>query len=94
MVDTRFQDGRVERRDLAGIWTGVAVGGLVGIGLAAVLPLWGTIVDAMIGVVLGAAAGGWLGKTIIARISADDWEPWTSRRSYVGAHAPDVDTYA
>jgi phage tail tape-measure protein len=92
MVDTRFQDGRVERRDLAGTWTGVAAGSLAGIALVAMLPIWGTIVDAAIGVVLGGALGGWLGKTIIAQISADDWEPLTSRRSYVGARAPDTDT--
>jgi uncharacterized membrane protein len=91
MVDTRFQDGRMQRRNLTGIATGLASGALVGLALGWLLPRTGSLVSAAVGIVIGAAAGALLGMLLIRRVSPDDWEPLTSHRSYVGAHAPDAD---
>jgi membrane protein implicated in regulation of membrane protease activity len=92
MVDTRFEDGRAQRRDLTGIWTGSAAGALVALVLTFLLPLSGSPRATALGMLIGALAGAWLGRLVIRRVSADDWEPLNSQRSYVGARAPDAET--
>jgi hypothetical protein len=91
MVDTRFEDGRAQRRDLTGIWTGAAAGALIALVVAVLVPLVGSVAATAVGVVFGACAGAWLGRRLIRRVSADDWEPLTSHRSFVGARAPDAE---
>jgi hypothetical protein len=92
MVDTRFEDGRVQRRDLTGVWTGAAAGALVAIVVAVLMPLAGTAAATAVGIALGACAGAWLGRSVVRQVSADDWEPFASHRSYVGARAPDAES--
>jgi hypothetical protein len=92
MVDTRFEDGRVQRRDLTGVWTGALAGGLIAFVVAALLPAIGSLATAAVGIVLGGCVGALLGRIIVRRVSADDWEPLASRRSHVGARAPDAES--
>ena len=72
MVDTRFEDGRVQRRDLTGVWTGAAAGALVAIVVAVLIPIAGTAAATAVGIVLGAGAGAWLGRSVVRQVSADD----------------------
>jgi uncharacterized membrane protein len=91
MVDTRFQDGRAQRRDLTGIGTGVAAGALVGLGLGWLLPHVGGALGALVGAVIGGLGGALLGRMLVRRVSKDDWDPLPSRRSHVGVSQPDID---
>jgi phage tail tape-measure protein len=90
MVDTRFQDGRAQRRDLTGIGAGVAAGALAGLALGWLLHV-GSLVGATLGALLGAAAGALVGRLVVRRVNTDDWDPLPSRRSHVGVKTPDTD---
>jgi hypothetical protein len=81
-----YDDDRSRRRDVSctagGLFTGAGLGLILGV-LAApsvVLP-----------VIIGALAGGIVGRLIALRISSDDWDPHASEQAYVGASSPDDD---
>jgi outer membrane lipoprotein SlyB len=40
---------------------------------------------------VGAVAGGFIGRMVARHISADEWDPLESERPYVGTNSPDDD---
>jgi hypothetical protein len=83
---TADDDDRPRRRDRACVLAGMVTGVIVG-GLAGVLAQANTLLLAVAGVV----AGGIVGRLVALRISADEWDPQFARRSYVGVSDPDDD---
>jgi hypothetical protein len=79
-------DERVRSRDRACLVSGLAVGA----GLGALAGAFARPNGAFL-TVAGAVAGAIVGKLVALQISADDWDPHWSRRSYVGASSPDDD---
>jgi hypothetical protein len=88
MIDRRYQDDRMQRRNRSGVGVGAALGVAAGVGLGFVLPG----VAAVAGGVLGAGVGGAVGRWLIRRVSVLDFDPYVSKRPYVGAQAPDADS--
>jgi hypothetical protein len=86
MYEHELDDQRARRRDRACAGTGLLAGAGLGLLAGAFIPPGGIVLS-----VVGAVAGVVAGRAIAPRISADDWEPRSSRRSYVGASSPDDD---
>jgi hypothetical protein len=82
--EAAYDDDRSRRRDVSctagGLVTGAGLGLILGVFAAPsfVLPT-----------IIGALAGGIVGRLIALRISADDWDPHASDQAYVGASTPD-----
>jgi hypothetical protein len=87
MVDHRYQDDRLERRNRSGLGVGAAFGVTAGAVLGLVLPGAAIITAGIVGAGVGSAVGRWL----VTRVSVDDLDPLASKRPYVGAQAPDAD---
>jgi hypothetical protein len=79
-------DNRAQRRDLTCAATGLFAGSGLGTLTAALLPAGGLIL-----VAIGAVLGGVASTAVASRISVDDWDPRSNRRSYVGTRCPDDD---
>jgi hypothetical protein len=80
------EDDRPLRRDATSIAAGMVVGGGMG-ALAGIVARPAALLLALAGVLVGGVVGGWIGS----RLSTDEWDPSSSRRSYVGANSPDDD---
>ena len=88
MVDRRYEDDRLRRRNRSGLGVGAALGVAAGAGLGLVLPGVAAATAGLVGAGVGSAIGRWL----VARVSVDEFDPNISKRPYVGAQAPDIDT--
>ena len=89
-----IEDDRIRRRDHIGLGSGLAVG--LTVGLVAGFWVFGlsNIAAAAVIAAVGALCGSVVGRLVVGRVVADDWEPVPSGRSYVGLHAPDADERA
>lgn len=87
MVDRRYEDDRLKRRNRSGLGVGAALGIAAGAGLGLILPG----VALVTGSVVGAGLGGAFGRWFIRLVSVDEFDPNMSKRPYVGAQAPDAD---
>jgi hypothetical protein len=88
MIDRRYEDDRMQRRNRSGLGVGAALGVAAGVGLGFVLPG----VAAVTGGLVGAGVGGVVGRWLVTRVSVDEFDPEVSKRPYVGAQAPDADS--
>ena len=87
MVDRRYEDDRLRRRNRSGLGVGAALGIAAGTGLGLVLPGVAAVTAGLVGAGVGSAFGRWL----VTRVSVDEFDPNVSQRPYVGAQAPDAD---
>jgi phage tail tape-measure protein len=88
MIDRRYEDDRLRRRNRSGLGVGAMLGVAAGTGLGLVLPGIAAVTGGLVGAGLGGAVGRWL----VRRVSVDEFDPYLSERPYVGAQAPDADT--
>ncbi len=88
MVDHRYEDDRLRRRNRSGLGVGAALGVAAGTGLGLILPGAAAITVGLVGAGVGGAVGRWF----VTRVSVDEFDPNASKRPYVGAQAPDADT--
>jgi hypothetical protein len=86
MSASQYEDDRTQRRNRAGVASGLAAGAGVGV-LVGTFTWPGVFVLGAI----GAVAGGLGGRLLASHISPEEWDPALSHRPYVGANSPDDD---
>ena len=87
MIDGRYEDDRLRRRNRSGLGVGAAFGVAAGTGLGLVLPGVAAVAAGLVGAGVGGAFGRWL----VSRVSVDEFDPNGSKRPFVGTQAPDAD---
>jgi hypothetical protein len=80
------EDDRARRRDRACMTSGALTGAGTGVLAAALTGPSGLFLG-----LVGALAGGIIGRLVANHISADEWDPLDGERPYVGTNSPDDD---
>jgi hypothetical protein len=88
-MDNEYGDDRPQRRDLTGALTGAVLGVILGLTLFLLLDMNASGLGLLLVSCVGGAGIGWI---LADRVSLDEWDPslLSTRRPYVGAHAPDI----
>jgi len=82
---------RERRRNQIGVGSGLTVGATMGIVAGFLVFGVDRFAAAAVLAAVGALCGAVVGRLVVGRVVADDWEPLPSGRSFVGLQAPDAD---